>query len=50
MVRNINKIMIVVITTLFLIWCGMKLMGTAKDFERVSHDRMAKIDSIFENN
>ena len=46
--RTINKIMIVVIFTLGLIWCGTKLMSAAKNLEQASIERMAEIDSIFD--
>lgn len=50
MTTKITTIMIVVITTLILIWCGTKLTNVAQELEQASINRMAKIDSIFENN
>ena len=50
MATKINYILIVVITTLVLICIGSKLTDAAKNLEQASINRMAKIDSIFENN
>lgn len=48
--RCANKIMIVVIFTLGLIWCGIQLTNAAQNLEQASIDRMDKIDSIFDRN
>lgn len=47
---NISKIVVVVVVISLLIWFGTMLVGAAENLEQASHSRMAKIDSILENN
>ena len=48
--RNLSRIIIVLFVIIGLTWCGMKLTEAAKNLEQASHERMAKIDSIFDKN